>query len=371
MAFGVERAVAHLRARGHAVSLLRPRQRGEAARHDATEWRTAGAPIPMYPALRVGWASVGALARHFAAERSELVHIATQGALGRNALVAARRIGLPVTTDFRTNFHAYTKHYRLGWSEPIVWRYLRHFHNRADCSFVPTRALLQAMGAQGFQRLEAVGRGVDAALYSPLRRSTALRASWGAHGDEPVLLHVGRLAPEKNVLLALQAHAALASHRPGLKMVVVGDGPERRSLEQRFPQVRFTGQLRGEALARHYASADLFLFPSQSETFGNVTLEAMASGLAVLAFDMAAAAEHIRDGDNGLVVPPGDDYAFVIRALQAVTHGHAAPRAPLRRRAREEALRSDWDSVLGRFEHRLAHHAALRGSPAVPDVALA
>lgn len=371
VALGVARTVEHLRAREHAVDLIRPRQRGEAARRDSSEWRTAGAPIPVYPELRFGWASTAALVRRYAAQRTELVHIATQGPLGRNALEAARRIGLPVTTDFRTNFHAYSRYYKLGWIEPLAWRYLRHFHNRADCSFVPTRALVASMGAQGFERLEAVGRGVDAALFSPLRRSASLRASWGVRGDEPVLLYVGRLAPEKNVLLALQTHAALLSHRPGLKMVVVGEGPLKARLQQQFPNVIFTGLQRGEALARHYASADLFVFPSLSETFGNVTLEALASGLAVLAFDAAAAGEHIRDGVNGLLAKPGDDFGFVIRALQAVTHGLADPRAPLRRRAREEALRCGWDSVLGRFESRLLHHAALRGSPGLSDVALA
>jgi glycosyltransferase involved in cell wall biosynthesis len=170
-----------------------------------------------------------------------------------------------------------------------------------------------------------------------------------------VALHVGRLAPEKNVALALRAFAALRASLPDARMVVVGDGPLRARLQARFPQARFVGTQCGDVLAAHYASADLFLFPSQSETFGNVTLEALASGLVVVAFDAAAAAEHIRDGDNGVLARGEDDPAFIDAAHRAATLAPHWPR--LRRQAREEALAAHWDVVLRRFDSRLAHFA--------------
>lgn len=375
VALTVERTVRFLRSQGHAVELIRPRQRGEPAHDGPDEWLTAGAPIPMYPDLRLGLASVGRLQRRFSARRPALVHVATQGPLGRAAVLAASRLGIPVTTDFRTNFHWYSRYYRLGWLEPLVCGYLRGFHRHADATFVPTRAVRAQLLAQGFERIEVQGRGVDTAQFSPARRSAALRALWGAAPSDddvssgstepaagraaPVMLYVGRLAAEKNVGLALRAFEAARTRVPATRMVVVGDGPLRDRLEAEFPAARFVGMQRGEALAAHYASADVFLFPSLSETFGNVTLEALASGLAVLAFDDAAAAEHIRHGRNGLLAAPGDDAAFVDQACRlAASPAHEPALLPaLRTQAREAALTARWDAVLGRFEGRLQEFA--------------
>ena len=371
VALTVARAVDFLRARGHAVELLRPRQPHEAPRADAEEWRSAGLPIPMYPDLRFGLALASTLRARFERSRPQVVHVVTQGPLGRAALKAARQLGLPLTSDFRTNFHWYSRYYRLGCFEPLVGRYLRAFHAGADCTFVPTRALAATLGRQGFERLEVQGRGVDTERFAPLRRSAELRAAWGVAEDPegPALLYVGRLAAEKNVRLALQAAEAVRRMRPAARMVVVGDGPQRRALEAEFPRARFVGTQRGEALAGHYASADLFLFPSESETFGNVTLEALASGLPIVAFDAAAAGEHVQDGRNGLLVAPGDAPGFVRSACRAAAHPRLLRR--LGTRARETALALQWDAVLGRFEARLACYAAGEARLGAADVVLA
>ena len=369
VALTVARAVDFLRARGHAVELVRPRQPHEAARDDAEEWRSRGLPIPMYRDLRFGLAFASTLEERFARTRPQLVHVVTQGPLGRAAVRAARRLGLPVTSDFRTNFHWYSRYYRLGGLEPLVWRYLRAFHAHTDCTFVPTRALAAQLERQGFERLEVQGRGVDTEAFAPARRCEALRRAWGVAPGEPALLHVGRLAAEKNVRLALQAFEAVRSIRPSSVMVVVGDGPQRARLEAEFPQVLFVGALHGEALARHYASADLFLFPSESETFGNVTLEALASGLPVVAFDAAAAGEHLRDGVNGLLVPPGDSHGFVRAACRAAARPRRLQR--MGAQARVAALALQWDAVLARFEVRLASYAAGAARLGAADVVLA
>lgn len=369
VALTVERTVRHLREAGHRLTLVRPRQPGESPRDDADEWRTAGAPIPMYADLRVGWATAGQFMRRFArGRRPDLVHVATEGALGRAAVAAARRMGVPLTGDFRTNFHWYSRYYRLGWLEGVVWRYLRNFHNRCDATFVPTAAIAQGLAAEGLQRLEVVGRGVDAARFSPAHRSAELRRSWGVTDDrQRVLIHVGRLAAEKNVALALAAYDELHRHDPALRLVVVGDGPQRSTLQRLHPDVVFAGMQRGEALATHYASGDVFLFPSLSETFGNVTLEAMASGLAVVAFAQGVAAEAIRDGIDGYAAPVGDRFGFVDRIRRALV---APTLAPLRERAREVAQRRSWPSVLGDFAARLERIAAGETAASAPRIAL-
>jgi glycosyltransferase involved in cell wall biosynthesis len=179
--------------------------------------------------------------------------------------------------------------------------------------------------------------------------------------DELVVLYVGRLAPEKNVGLAIETYRAMQREGQPVRLVVVGDGPLRAPLQRAHPDVLFCGALTGEALAAHYASGDVFLFPSETETFGNVTLEALASGLAVVAYDYAAARIHIVDEQTGALVPWGDRQAFVERTL---TLGRApADLARMRRAARDSITRLAWDRVVERFEALLVdrHLSAAEG----------
>ena len=201
-----------------------------------------------------------------------------------------------------------------------------------------------------FERLRVVGRGVDTLRFGPRWRSEEMRRHWEADG--PVLLYVGRLAAEKNVGLTLRAFDAARRLVPSLKMVVVGDGPQRSTPERSFPQARFVGAQRGKALARDSASADLLAFPSLSDTFGNVTLEALASGLPVIAFDTAAAGEHVRDGVSGRLLPRGDEIGSIDAACQLIQC--RADLAGLRTAARKAARRPDWNTVMLSFELRSA-----------------
>jgi glycosyltransferase involved in cell wall biosynthesis len=351
----VERAVRHLRRSGNSVLLCRPRQPGEEPADTMHEWRTPGMRLPMYPDVRMGLTLTATVRRRLEAFEPDLVHVATQGPLGSAAVAAGRDLLVPVTSDFRTNFHAYCAHYGLRFASGLVLHYLRRFHNRTDATFVPSRRVRAELQSQGFERVEVIGRGVDARLFNPRKRSSDLREFWDADDDAPVVLYVGRLAAEKNVVLALNAFVRLREMHPDARMVVVGDGPLRTQLEADYPNVHFAGALRGEALAVHYASADLFLFPSLTETFGNVTLEAMASGLAVVAFDAAAAGEWIRDGSNGLLVPPGDDDAFIDAACRAVGPDLDLPQ--LRASARHTMLAADWEPLLRGLELRLGQIA--------------
>ena len=216
---------------------------------------------------------------------------------------------------------------------------------------VPTTRLGNELRALGFRNLEVVARGVDTRLYCPSRRSDALRRTWGAAPNDVVALTVGRLAPEKNLDVVLAAYASMTKCKGSCRLVLVGDGPIRSGLQARYPQVIFAGTRHGEDLATHYASADVFLFPSLSETFGNVTLEAMASGLAVIAFDYAAAAEHIVHGRSGLLAAFDDTAGFVQLALELA--GQPARIREIGLQARQTAETLGWEQMVLRMESLL------------------
>lgn len=347
----VERTVRFLRAQGHLVELIRPRQPGEARLDADDEMRTAGCAIPVYRELRFGLARAATLVRRFERTRPEIVHLATPGPLAWAALAAARSLGIVTTSDFRTNFHQYSRYYRIAFLGRPVLGLLRRFHNLTQRTFVPTRGGAAELLAAGFHNLAVVGRGVDSEGFAPSLRSDVLRARWNA-GAAPVLLMVGRVAAEKNVELGLRAFERARALRPETQMIVVGDGPARAALEKAYPEARFAGVKRGAELAAHYASADVFLFPSLSDTFGNVVMEALASGLPVVAFDTAAPAEHVVDAVSGRLVAPGDEDAYIA----AVTEMVAADTdlAPMRAAAILAARRASWPDILARFESRLA-----------------
>ncbi|MFG6468298.1 glycosyltransferase family 4 protein [Roseateles sp. BYS87W] len=352
VAMSMARVVDGLNRRNHDVQLIRPRQPARAtppSGHPVVdEVLTKGLPVPLYPNLRMGVPSKRALVKLWSLKRPDVVHIATEGPLGWSALQAAQHLALPVTSDYRTNFHAYGKHYRLGLLSKPIMGYLRKFHNRCDATMVPTEALRQLLAERGFERLSVVGRGVDAQRFDPARRSAELRASWGAGPDDLVLGYVGRLAPEKNLGVVLAAYEAVKAQQPGVKLVFVGDGPMRAELAARAPQAHFAGSRSGDDLAAHYAGLDLFLFASLTETFGNVTTEAMASGCAVVAFDSAAAGELIHSGVNGWLAGAGREEDFV--ATTRVAASHRAARLAVAEAARATARRLDWGDITARFE---------------------
>lgn len=341
-----------LAGRGHHVSIVRPRQRNESSGLKPNgDLLMPGLPVPRYPELRFGLPSAGQVRRTWLARRPDVVHVATEGPLGFSALSAARQLGIPAISSFHTNFHSYSRHYGLGWLRQGIVRYLRWFHNRTAATLVPTNALVQELGAQGFRNVQVLSRGVDTTLFNPSRRSESLRLRWDARARDPVCLVVSRLAPEKNLHLAFRAFSTIRAERPNARMVCVGDGPAAAHLARRHPEVLFASMRTGEDLAAHYASADLFLFPSLTETFGNVVSEALASGLPVVAFDRAAAGELIVDGQNGWRAPPGDEAAFIAAARHAI---HMIGQRRIERAACAQSVQHlSWESVLDRYEDLL------------------
>lgn len=362
----VARIVGGLRESGHTVQLVRPRQRHDLAdptAADSDDILTPGVPIPTYGQLRMGLPVTNRLRRAWTARRPDIVHIATEGPLGWSALRAAQALGLPVCSDFRTNFHAYGQFYGLGWLQRPIVSYLRHFHNRCKCTMVPTQAMQQQLAASGFHRLEVVARGVDTGLFGPDKRSDALRQQWGVYDSDLVVLHVGRLAPEKNLRVVLQAFDAIRSVKPRARLVFVGDGPSRSTLQAQCPQAIFAGFRRGEELAAYYASSDMFLFPSLTETYGNVTPEAMASGLPMVAFDDAAAGQLIRHGNNGLLAAKGDVAAFLQCAIDLAANPQW--RASMGVAARARVMDQSWSSIVRTVEQLYAVTIRRANSPIV------
>jgi len=347
-----------LLARGHTVELVRPRQRHEPARARQPglhETLTLGAAVPRTQ-VQVGFALPGRLASGWRATRPDLVHVVTEGPLGWAAVSAASALGIPVCSDFHTNFHSYAGHYGLGWMQGAVTAYLRWLHNRTACTLVPTEQMRAELEQLGVERLRIAGRGVDAKLFHPARRSAELRRQWGCAGEELVAISVGRLAPEKALDLFASAARAMQAIDSRIRVVVVGDGPLRARLQRRNPDFHFAGARVAEDLAAHYASADVFLFPSTTETFGNVTLEAMASGLAVLAYDDAAARMHVVHTKNGLLAPRGDAHLFT--QLAALLAGDPPMRLSLGREARSTALEVPWEKKFPELESALLDAAS-------------
>ena len=352
---GVARTVAlmveGLCRRDRHIQLVRPRQNEAdqpASEGSFEEFLVGGIPIPRYTQLKVGMPSRRALERAWRALRPDLVHIATEGPLGWSALAAARRLEIPVATDFHTNFDAYSRHYGFSWFASAVQGYLRRFHNRADCTMVPTAELAHKLERSGYHNLRVVGRGVNPEVFSPAKRSKELRAAWGAGDDTPVALCVSRFAPEKNFPLVIDAYEAMRNARPDIKLVLVGDGPMSEALKKRNVGYVIAGRLVNGALSAHYASADIFLFPSTTETFGNVTLEAAASGLGIVAYDYAAAREHLVHERSALLPAFDDGAAFIGQAVRMARDLEMA--RALGAAARRAAEPITWDRIAGDFE---------------------
>ena len=342
----LERLVRGLRARGHAVQVIRPAKLG--SREEGMEVRSL--PLPGYDGIHVGLAHSMEIQRFWKSARPDVVYVATETPLGVMAIQAARQMGVPVVSGFHTNFQQYLAYYWLAGLEPVATTYLRLVHNASVKTFVPCEEVRVALQREGFDNLELLPKGVDTQFFDPAKRDSALRAAWGAGEKDLVALYVGRLAPEKNLSLLSKAFEAMRRRDPSVRAVVVGDGPKRQELMAENPDFLFPGALHGEDLARAYASADVFVFPSVTETFGNVVMEAMASGLVTVAYGYAAAGQHMKHAVNGFLAAYNDESAFLKSCELALDRRHWGD---VRREARRTALGVSWCRVIDDFEECL------------------
>lgn len=346
VAMTLGRLTAGLRQRGHRVHVIHTGLTAQAG-----ETSVAAVPLPGYKEVRVGLPKPFELRARWLRRRPDAIYVATESPLGKSALKAANTLGIPVAAGFHTNFHQYMGQYGMGGLQPMAIAYLKNFHQRANCTLTPSRDMVEQLSAAGFQNVHLLGRGVDTELFTPAKRCEFLRATWGARPASPVAVMVGRVAPEKNFDLAIKAFEQMRLAFPDMQCVVIGDGPLREKLTTRHPWIHFAGMRSGEDLAKHYASADVLIFPSETETFGNVLLEGMASGLTTVSYDYAAASLHVRAGANGLKTTKGNEAEFIKHALDALS---LPVGADLRQAARETAESLGWDQIVDEFASKLA-----------------
>ncbi len=328
--------VGHLEASGDSVQVIHPDYGTPPA--GPGHVLVASRPLPFYPEVTVPIPPFGRAFRAIDAFGPDVVHVATEATLGFGALRHALHRRLPVVSSFHTNFDQYCDHYRVGWARRGVWRYLRWFHNRTIETYVPSVLW---------------PRGVDGTLFRPDRpRRAEIRAGLGFGPDDVVIGHVSRLAAEKNVDHLAEALRLVGEARPGVRFLFVGDGPAREDLEEKMgPNARFVGYRGGEDLADHYAAADLFAFASLTETFGNVVLEALASGLPVVAIRAGGVGEIVRSGETGILVGPDDPPGPMAGALIGLIDSPGL-RREMAEAARGHALTQTWAAIMGRLRER-------------------
>lgn len=306
-----------------------------------------GLPIPAYPELRFGIPCRRQLETLWQRHTPAAIYVATQGPLGWSALGAARKLKIPIVSGFHTNFHRYSHYYGMGWLQQLVQKYLKHFHNRTHFTLLPTHQVAEEAAAMGISNGRACSRGVDTHQFHPRHRCDLLRQSWGADKQTPVLIYVGRLANEKNVMLAITAFKRIQQQAPESKMVMVGSGPLEATIASRHADIILAGVKRDAELAACYASADIFLFPSETETFGNVILEAIASGLALVSYNLAAASHYLTNNESAMLAPPGNEDQFCQLALELVTRPAELSRI---RKNTESVCRSmGWQAIANQF----------------------
>lgn len=324
-------------------------------------------PAPGRPDYRIARSLTREARRELEAFQPTLFHIATPDILGRSALKLAKKWDVPVVASYHTHFSSYLKYYRLQLLEGILWTYLRWFYRQCEHIYVPSPSMADVLRAHDITKgLRLWQRGVDTTRFNPSKRSLRWRRRLGVGDDEVVITFVSRLVWEKGLDLFAGVIEGLQARGIPHRSMIVGDGPAREELEERLPETLFTGHLEGEALARAYASSDLFLFPSDTETFGNVTLEAMASGLPAVCADATGSNTLVEDGVTGFLAPSGDTRAFLEAVTRLVTDGQL--RRQMGQKALARAQDYEWDTVMARiagyYDEVLAEDPSVSGDGA-------
>ena len=358
VALTLNRLVGYLERQGVEVLVFAPTARAPAFAHQGTVKTVPSIPLPGRPEYRLALGMAGYAKRQLLDFGPDIIHIAVPDLLGQAALALAQKHGIPAVASYHTRYETYLKHYwYLAGLESFLTRRLRRFYGACREVYVPSDSMREALLADGLRdNFKPWPRGIDTARFTPDKRSQDWRERHGIGADELVILHVSRLVREKRLDTLTAALSRLAvPHRA----VIVGDGPDRDFVARKLPHAIFTGSQHGEALATAYASSDIFVFPSDSESFGNVTLEAMASGLPAVCADATGSRSLVVPGETGFLAPADDAEAFA-RHITALVRGEA-----LRRRmgeaARLRALSFSWEETLARM---LGYYRALlAGTP--------
>ena len=358
----LDRLVRQLAREGHGVLVATPtswRPRGDAPLPSRAHLiRVPGIPLPRYPDLTLGIPFAPRVMRAVRAFRPDVLHLATEYSLGLTGLRIGRQVSIPVVASFHTNIPGYLPYYGFPWASDLCWRYLRWFHNQAEVTFSPSETNRRVLRSHGFENVRIWGRGVDTERFAPTHRCSTTRERHGPR-DALHLLYVGRLTPEKDLPILFDAYQRAAAAKPSrpIHLVLAGDGAYSPRIREQAPSgVTFAGYLEGPALSKAYSSADVFVFPSRVETLGNVVLEAMASGLPVVAAAEGGTLENVRDGVNGLLCVPGDADALAQGIMRLAQEPEL--RAQLSHNARAWAEERTWELA---FAPLIACYAELTG----------
>ena len=346
----LNRLVDHLeRRRGAQVRIYSPVTDTPAFEPAGTLVPVRSIALPVRSEFQLALGVPASIRRDIARFRPHLIHVATPDILGTRAQSLARRLGIPLVASFHTRFETYLEHYRLGWLRPLAEAHLRRFYRRSTHVLAPTRAIADEMRRlRGDGKVSVWGRGVDRELFNPARRDPAWRRAHGIADDELVVLYFGRLVLEKGVRAFVAAVRALQARGLKVRPLVVGAGPAVSEFAA-VPDAVLTGHLDGIALASAVASADILLNPSTTEAFGNVVLEAMASGLAVVSADVPSASALLGHGETGLLCPPDAPVAYV-EAIAALA-GDPTRRRRLGAAARAASEADSWEAACASAVH--------------------
>lgn len=344
----LNRLVDHLELEGASVRVYAPTIPDPPVKHRGTLVPVPSVSAPGRPEYRVSLGLSGDARLDLTRFAPHLFHIATPDMLGVAALLAAVRSGTPVVASYHTHFASYLDYYRLGVLKPITWSYLRWFYRHCRQIYVPTYSMMEVLRQKGIsENLMLWPRGVDSVMFTPGRRSVEWRQRFGVGDDDVVVAFVSRLVTEKGLDVLIDVINGLKTRGIAHRSLIVGDGPERGRLDRALSDAILTGHLEGEELATAYASSDVFLFPSETETFGNVTLEALASGLPAVVANATGSNSLVENGVTGFLATPRDSGEFLEKTLSLVEE--AALRQRMSAAARQTAKSYDWNRVLGQI----------------------
>ncbi|OGC96268.1 MAG: hypothetical protein A2W25_03870 [candidate division Zixibacteria bacterium RBG_16_53_22] len=309
---------------------------------DGKVFEIVSVPFPLYTKYRVSLPALHDIKCRLDSFQPDLVHICSPFLLGMAAYDYARSVGIPAVASYHTRFVSYLKYYGFAWFEPYGWGYLRWFYNQSDRNFVPSMTTIEELRCKGFRNLALWERGVDTTCFSPGFANQNLRKRWSPDGS-PIAIFIGRLVREKDIEVLIKAYRILKEKRVDFKLVFVGEGSMRDEIARNIPDAVMEGFLEGSELSCAYASADIFVFPSTTESFGNVVLEAAASGLPSVVAAEGGVVNLVRDGETGFITRPKDaeDYANKMEILLT----NDLLRYSFSARAVEHASRKNWYHV--------------------------
>jgi glycosyltransferase involved in cell wall biosynthesis len=344
----LNRLVSFLEAQGAIVRVFAPTVPNPPLEHAGTLVPVRSISAPGRPEYRVSLGLSGDALDSLTEFDPHLFHIATPDLLGLAALKHAKRTNHPVVASYHTHFASYLRYYRLGVLEPVIWSYLRWFYRQCRHVYVPTASMIEVLESNGISgNLRLWPRGVESDLFNPARRSMQWREARSIGGDDVLIAFVSRLVTEKGLDVVIGVIRGLEERGISHRLVIVGDGPERERVAAALPNAIFEGHQRGRDLATAYASSDVFLFPSDTETFGNVTLEALSSGLPAVVANATGSNALVQDGYNGFLSTPRDSRDFLENTEKLVRD--PALRSKMSLNARQSAESYDWEMVLGRM----------------------